>query len=65
MINQLISLHRYFINYLLLFLAMYDSNLFPNRKVETPKKHKYFSVMNISKYTQNIPNNTNIPKKNV
>jgi hypothetical protein len=52
------------LNYLDLLLAMYDSNLFPNKNAEIPNTNKYFNVMNISRYTQNIPNSINIPKKN-
>lgn len=61
----LINSFTNFLNYLLLLLAIYDNNRLPNRKVKTPSKLKYFNVLNISKYTQNIANNTNIPKTNV
>lgn len=52
-----------FPSYLFLLLAIYDSNRLPNKKVAIPKKNKYFSVINISRFTQNIPNSTNIPRE--
>lgn len=51
------------LSYLFLLLAMYDSNRLPNKNVEIPNKNKYFNVMNISRYTQNIPNSMNMPGK--
>lgn len=54
-----------FPSYLVLLLAIYESNRLPDKKIAIPKKNKYFSVLNISRYTQNIPNNTNIPRKNI